>query len=137
MKMNISTGLTDNCEKYLDAILRLENEDHAVRVKDLSIDLGLQKGSVSSALKSMKAAGLVNHSPYRRIRLTEFGRQQAEAVAGRNRTLVEFMVGVLHLDTALAEAAARRMGPAVETPVVEGMRRFMAWTIAPSSPHLT
>lgn len=135
--MSISTELTDSTEKYLDAILRLENEDLAVRVKDISIDLGLQKGTVSSALKSMKAAGLVDHSPYRRVRLTEFGRRQAEAIAGRNRTLAEFLVGVLHLDTALAEAAARRMGPAVETPVVDGMRRFMAWTISPSSPHPT
>jgi DtxR family Mn-dependent transcriptional regulator len=137
MKMSMSTGLTDSTEKYLDAILRLENENHAVRVTDLSIDLGLQKGSVSGALRSMKAAGLVDHSPYGRIRLTEFGRQQAEAIAGRNRTLAEFMVGVLQLDTALAEAAARRMGPAVETPVVDGMRRFMTWTVSPSSPQPT
>lgn len=136
-EMDVLQRLTHSTAMYLDAILRLESDTHGVRVTDLSLDMGLKKGTVSGALKRIRAAGFIDYSPYHHIRLTTPGRELAEVIAARNRTVTEFLVGVLHLDVSLADLAARRMGPKVDTSVVEGMRRFMTWTSSSELSNIT
>ena len=106
-------------EKYLEAVFRLERENGSVRVTDLAEDLGLLKGSVSGALRNLKALGLIDTSPYRSIELTDAGRRIAETIDQRNRALSLFLCRVLELPADESEKAARRMGPAVPETLIE------------------
>ena len=112
--------------RYLDVILRLDAcSPNAVRVKDIARELGLLKGSVSGALKNLKAQGLVDYRPYRPIRLTAAGREMAEISAERIRILAQFLTAVLGIDPQEADAAARRMEPYVRDLVVERMWHYL------------
>lgn len=112
--------------RYLDVILRLDAcSPNAVRVKDIAHELGLLKGSVSGALKNLKAQGLVDYRPYQPVRLTAAGREMAEISAERIRILAQFLTVVLGIDPQQANAAARRMEPVTEDMVVERMWRHL------------
>ncbi len=112
-------------DRYLEAILRLENKEGLVRVKDIASELGLSKGSVSGALKTIKERGLIDFLPYRPIRLTAEGRNMAGRIAARNRILYRFLTKIIHMDSKASQTAARRMGPAVDDLVVEHMEHCL------------
>lgn len=117
--------LTQASEKYLEAILRLENQKGAVRVTDLAATLGLKKGTVSAKLKSLKQRNVIDYSPYQSIQLTKEGRHVAQEIVWRNWILVRFLREVLGLDQETSEAAARRMGATVDEHVVDRMLRWL------------
>ena len=116
---------TRTTEKYLEVIFQLERNNGEVRVRDIATRLGLQKGTVSGALKKLKAHKWIVYPPYRSIRLTASGRRIAESVVQRNATLKQFLVEVLKMDPKDAEMAAGRMGYSVEDRVIERMLPFV------------
>ena len=56
--------LSESLENYLETILELEKANKVARAKDIADKLNLQRGSVTGALKSLAAAGLINYHPY-------------------------------------------------------------------------
>lgn len=131
----LSTGrmkyeVPESLENYLTAILRIENRNSKVRVKDIACELGLKNGSVVGALKKLDALGLVIYPAYRPINLTEDGRRLAEYISWRRGILVRFFMTVLHIEPEVAKASANRIGHGLKDEVIERMRRFMAETYA-------
>lgn len=121
---------TQSTEKYLEAIFRLERKNGAVRVKDIATELGLQKGSVSGALKKLDERGLIVYPPYQPINLTDEGRRIAEYIVWRHGILTRFLAEVLQMAPDEAESAGRRLGYAVEEKVIVRMLNFMAGSYA-------
>ena len=117
---------TRTIEKYLEVIFLLERNNGEVRVKDIATRLGLQKGTVSGALKKLKAHKWIIYPPYRSIRLTARGRRVAESVVRRNSILKQFLVEILKMDPQDAKMAAGRMGYSVEDNVIGRMESFVA-----------
>ena len=78
--------LSPNMEMYLKTILRLEKDSSSVRVKAIADSLGVTMPSVSEALRNLKSRGLVEHSSYGEVKLSEDGRSVA---AGVNETTFE------------------------------------------------
>ena len=113
--------LTPASEKYVEAIFRLENKKGVVRITDLAIELGLKKGTVSGAAKTLRKQKIIDYAPYQSIRLTAAGRRAADKILRRNRILEQFLSQVLKIDPEISETAARRMGAAVDERVVERM----------------
>lgn len=67
------TLLTSSMEDYLEALLRLEKERDAVRVKELADHLGLTNASISTAVPKLGRLGLVTYERHGPIRLTPLG----------------------------------------------------------------
>ena len=116
---------TQSTEKYLKAIFLLERKNGAVRVRDIATKLGLQKGSVSGALKKFKAHKWIDHQPYGAISLTSSGRLLAGGIVERDNILKHFLTEVLQMKPEDSERAAGRMGHAVEQKVIEKMLAFV------------
>jgi hypothetical protein len=51
--------LPESLERYLMAVLRMENLHSIARVKDIAGELGFKEGSVVGALKKLNALGLI------------------------------------------------------------------------------
>lgn len=96
-------------ENYLEAILRLEDENQHVRSIDVASALGVSRPSVNKALGVLKKAGMVEQQPYGRINLTELGRQTAKEVFHRHVTLRTFLTKVLGVDADTADDDACKM----------------------------
>ena len=99
-------ALSESLEDYLEAIYHIVAEKHAARATDISERLGVNRSSVTGALRSLSRRGMVNYAPYDVVTLTEQGRAAAERVVQRHRVLRDFFVKVLAVPGDVADAAA-------------------------------
>jgi DNA-binding MarR family transcriptional regulator len=72
-------------EDYLKVIFALEREEGRVTTQAIAERLGVQSPSVTNMLKRLAALHLVEHQPYRGVRLTERGRDVALEVIRHGR----------------------------------------------------
>jgi DtxR family Mn-dependent transcriptional regulator len=84
-------------EDYVKAIFSLTSEAEPASTSDLAHRLGVTAGSVSTMIKRMDAAGLVEHVPYRGVHLSPEGRQLALGVIRRHRLLELFLATTLDI----------------------------------------
>ncbi len=79
-------------QDYTKAVYALElRKDTAVSTNALAERLGVTPGSVSAMLRKLSELGLVEHEPYRGVRLTVQGRRVALEVLRHHRLLELFL----------------------------------------------
>jgi DtxR family transcriptional regulator, Mn-dependent transcriptional regulator len=98
--------LTTAVQDYAKAIYTLESRDGAASTTDLATLLEVRPASVSGMLRKLSTLGLVEHEPYRGVRLTERGRRVALEVIRHHRLVELFLVESLGMtwDEVHAEA---------------------------------
>jgi DtxR family Mn-dependent transcriptional regulator len=125
MKENIQ--LSESLEDYLEVILDLEQRNKVARAKDIADRLGLQRGSITGALKNLHEKRLINYKPYSFITLTKKGTQIAKAVTHRHNVLKNFLLTVLQLDEETAESTACRMEHAIDDMTISRLVDFVEY----------
>ncbi|AQQ09270.1 Manganese transport regulator [Sedimentisphaera cyanobacteriorum] len=98
--------LTSGLEDYLEAIYLIQEKEGSARVKQIAGRMGVRAASVTGALQSLSAKGLIHYTPYEHIRLTQNGRNEAVRVESRHRLLKRFFEDVLCVEEQKAEEAA-------------------------------
>ncbi|MFP4114899.1 MAG: metal-dependent transcriptional regulator [Spirochaetota bacterium] len=98
--------LSETMQMYVKAIHEIQEKKGAARVTDIADRLGVKKGSVSVALRTLAAKELVNYAPYDVITLTDVGREVAEDLDRRYNVLCDFFVSVLGIDPTAADIEA-------------------------------
>jgi DtxR family Mn-dependent transcriptional regulator len=89
---------TPAIEDYSKAIFALESRrGEPVSTNALAERLGITPGSVSAMLKRLDELGLIAHSPYRGVRLTEEGRRIALEVIRHHRLLESYLAEALDM----------------------------------------
>jgi DtxR family Mn-dependent transcriptional regulator len=98
--------LTPAVEDYVKAIYTLESRDGGATTTALADRLEVRPASVSGMLPKLTELGLVEHEPYRGVRLTDRGRRVALEVVRHHRLLELFLVESLGMtwDEVHAEA---------------------------------
>jgi DtxR family transcriptional regulator, Mn-dependent transcriptional regulator len=98
--------LTAAVEDYVKAIYMLQVDGEAASTNGLASRLDITPAAVSGMLRKLTALGLVEHEPYRGVRLTERGRLVALEVIRHHRLLELFLVESLGMgwDEVHAEA---------------------------------
>ncbi len=119
--------LTESAQSYLEVILDLEISRKVARAKDIADRLGVQRGSVSGALKSLEEKGLIHYQPYSYITLTTIGREIAEEISHRHAVLKDFLLNVLQIDEKTADATACRMEHVIDKKTVERLVDFIEY----------
>ena len=94
--------MSSTTEDYLKRIYAaLEGSGRElVGLGDLAHALGVTPGTVTTMMKSLSEAGLVDYRPRAGVALTERGRREALDVLRRHRLVELFLVQVLELDWA-------------------------------------
>ena len=88
--------LSTSTQNYLKAIWGLKEwSSEPVTATLIAKQLGLKLSSVSDAVRKMSKQGLVSHTPYGSVELTELGRQYALVMVRRHRLLESFLVQAL------------------------------------------
>ena len=119
--------LSESIQNYLEVILELENKNKVARAKDIADRLGIQRGSVSGALKMLEQKGFINYAPYSFITLTKEGKRIAREVAHRHAVLKDFLLNVLQIDNETAEETACRMEHVIDKKTVERLVCFIEY----------
>src|ERR1043166_6081788 len=125
--------LTAAGQDYAKAIYALETRDGSASTTALAERLDVRPASVSGMLKKLAVLGLVEHEPYKGVRLTERGRLVALEVIRHHRLLELFLVENLGMswDEVHAEAEV------LEHVLSEGLEELIAAKLGdpPLDPH--
>jgi len=85
-------------EDYVKSIYSMSAAGEGpVQTNELAARLGVTAASVSAMIKRLAGTGLVEHEPYRGVRLTPAGERLALHVVRRHRLLELFLSEVLHI----------------------------------------
>jgi DtxR family Mn-dependent transcriptional regulator len=122
----------EGAENYAKAIYQLQRGEGAVGTGAVAQRLGVTPASASAMLKRLAEEGLVAHTPYHGVRLTERGRQVALEVVRHHRLVELFLAEVLempwdrvhaeaevlehHISDQLAESIERKLGHPTRDP---------------------
>lgn len=110
-------------EMYLETILKLQKKKGSVRAIDVATELGYSKPSVSRAVGIMKSCGYVSVGKDGVIALTESGREKADSVLRRHKSLTEALVKT-GLDFNVAEENACRIEHVITEEAFEAIKKY-------------
>jgi DtxR family transcriptional regulator, Mn-dependent transcriptional regulator len=105
--MMVADSVSAAVQDYAKAVYALEaREGGAVSTNDLAERLGVTPGSVSAMVRKLSDVGLLEHEPYRGVRLTDQGRRVALEVLRHHRLIELFLAEELGMswDRVHAEA---------------------------------
>jgi DtxR family Mn-dependent transcriptional regulator len=119
--------LSPSMEMYLKTILRLEQGGTPVRVKAMADSLGVTMPSVSEALRTLMAKGLVEHSSYGEVGLSQEGRVVASSVHERFELVQRFLSEMLKVDEEIAEREACEIEHVVGEVTLTRLAAFVEW----------
>lgn len=110
-------------EMYLETILRLKNKKGSVRAIDVAEELGYSKPSVSRAVGIMKKDGFIVVRADGLIDLTETGKEKAENIFARHKSLTQALV-VMGLSPEAAEENACRLEHVITEEAFEAIKKY-------------
>lgn len=87
-------NLQESGEMYLETILILSEKNNYVRSIDVGEYMGYSKPSVSRAIGLLKNGGYVTVNSEGHLFLTDAGKQVAEKIYDRHKTLTKFLVEI-------------------------------------------
>ena len=99
-------ALSDAIQDYLKALYHLQTGEGRVSVTALAREQKVSPASASAMVKKLAALELVEHAPYRGVRLTRAGEQVAVEVIRHHRLLELYLADTLglHVDAVHEEA---------------------------------
>lgn len=112
-------------ENYLETILMLSKVRPVVRSVDISNELGFKKSSVSVAMKNLRTRNYITVDEDGFIYLTPEGRQVAEMVYDRHKTLTTFLEG-LGVSPETAEEDACRIEHVISQESFDALKRHLS-----------
>jgi DtxR family Mn-dependent transcriptional regulator len=124
--------LSPSLEDYLEAIDLLQKRKRAVRVKDVSRQLGVKASSVNGAISALSQKGLVIHEHYGYIELTQEGQQLAQNIQHRHNALLKFLTDILGIPRYIAAKEACAMEHHISSQTLERLSKFIAFAVSPS-----
>ena len=126
--MTEPSALSRSVEDYLKAVFNLTERGEAASTSAIADALEVQPASVTGMVKRLAESGLLEHVPYRGVRLTERGIREALRVIRRHRILETYLSQRLgyswddvhdeaeRLEHAASDQLIERMASALEDP---------------------
>jgi DtxR family Mn-dependent transcriptional regulator len=116
-----SRALSRSEEDYLKAIYGLSETGDPASTTAIAAALEIQPASVTGMIKRMAESGLLEHIPYRGVRLTDRGSREALRVLRRHRILETYLCERLGFSWDDVHAEAERLEHAASDHLIERM----------------
>ncbi len=98
-------NIHESAEDYLESILILEEENGSVRSVDIANHMNFSKPSISVAMKHLRESGYIAMDENGHIHLLKPGREIAERIYERHKTISNWLVSIgVDRKTALEDA---------------------------------
>lgn len=114
-------GLSRSVEDYLKAIYGLTERGEAASTSAIAELLAVQPASVTGMVKRMAESGLLEHVPYRGVRLTGRGQRESLKVLRRHRIIETYLCERLGFAWDHVHGEAERLEHAASDTLVEHM----------------
>jgi DtxR family Mn-dependent transcriptional regulator len=114
-------------EDYLKAVFNLTERGDAASTSAIADVLEVQPASVTGMIKRMAEAGLLEHLPYRGVRLTDRGSREALRVIRRHRILETYLAERLGYSWDDVHDEAERLEHAASDELIERMANSLEY----------
>ena len=114
-------SLSRSVEDYLKAIYALSGHGDAASTSAIAEALDIQPASVTGMVKRMAESGLLEHVPYRGVRLTDPGTREALRVLRRHRILETYLCERLGFSWDDVHEEAERLEHAASDRLIDSM----------------
>ncbi|HUU09251.1 MAG TPA: metal-dependent transcriptional regulator [Phycisphaerae bacterium] len=119
------TALSESLQDYLEAVCLLVQRHGVARMKEVAALMGVGKSSVTARIQALAERGLVHYEPYQYVTLTESGQAVGRMLLRRHRVLKRFLMEILGVPEAEAEAVGCKMEHAIKGDVLDRFIRFL------------
>lgn len=99
----------EQVEEYLEAIYDIAGTEGSAKTTAIAKCLNISPASVTEALQSMAAKGLLQYEPYKGAKLTAEGLGIATSIKRKHRLLEVFLSNVLHISSSKVHEEACKM----------------------------
>lgn len=110
-------------EMYLETILKIQKRKGSVRSIEIAEEMGFSRPSVSRAVGIMKKDGFIVVHADGLIDLTETGRDKAENIFSRHKSLTQALV-LMGLSPEAAEENACRVEHVITEEAFEAIKKY-------------
>jgi DtxR family Mn-dependent transcriptional regulator len=114
-------GRSRAVEDYLKAVYKLQQNAETVSTTALADELGRSAASVTNMVKGLAAQGLLEHEPYRGVKLTASGEVTALRIIRRHRVLELYLIERLGFTWDNVHEEAERLEHAASEVLIERM----------------
>lgn len=119
------SDIHESGEDYLEAILRLKEENGIARSVDVARKLNVSKPSVSRAMSILEEKGFVTVGRIGSLELTDTGLARAKEIYSRHVLLTEFLQKITGVSAEQAEENACKIEHDIDEDVKRGIERWM------------
>lgn len=123
--MSRKNRLTCSQEDYLESIYLIRKDKGEVRITDIALFMNTSKPSANKAVLLLKEEGLIDHEKYGLISLTKKGEMLADDIYFRHKTLMDFLINTLKVDSTLAEKDACKMEHVISHETLEHLIAYL------------
>jgi DtxR family Mn-dependent transcriptional regulator len=116
--------LTQALEMYVKTIHELEKEFGAAAPSDIAEKLAVKAPSVTSALQKLDSLGMAEYQRYQHVKLTQKGREIAETLDRRNRTILDFLL-LIGVDEEIATSDACEIEHIVHKETIDKLAHYL------------
>jgi len=116
---------SESREMYLKSIYELAEGDEPVAVSQLARRVGVSPVSATEMVKRLEVQGLINHTPYKGVQLTESGLQRALIVVRRQRLWGRFLADHLKIPWSQVYDMSCRLEHATDEMATEALAEFL------------
>jgi DtxR family Mn-dependent transcriptional regulator len=115
----------ESVEMYLKTIAKLADGNKPVPVTNVAEHLKISTVSASEMIRRLQDLDLLDHMPYKGVRLTAEGRRQANVVIRRHRLWERFLTDKLGIPWEQVHEFACRLEHATETEITEALADYL------------
>jgi DtxR family Mn-dependent transcriptional regulator len=108
-------------EDYLKVIYEIERQSGAAATNDIAQRLSIAPPSVSGMVRRLADQGLLEHTPYRGVRLTDAGRRVALRMIRRHRVIEAYLTQALGYPWDRVHEEAERLEHAASDELIDRM----------------
>ncbi|MDH5482333.1 MAG: metal-dependent transcriptional regulator [Candidatus Bathyarchaeota archaeon] len=114
----MEASLSYEAEEYIEAIYRLQKRSGAAKTKELAEELQVVPGSITNTIEHLEKHSLVEHEPYRGVKLTMKGQKLALDIVRRHRLAERLLTDILNVEWINVHESACRLEHALTKDVV-------------------
>jgi len=123
----LAVELSHEAEEYIEAIYKLQKRSGVARTKELAKELNVVPGSITNTIAHLEKHGLVEHTPYKGVRLTAEGEKLALNVIRRHRLAERLLTDLLEADWSIVHETACRLEHALTEDVLSLLERRLGY----------
>ncbi|MEM3731590.1 MAG: metal-dependent transcriptional regulator [Candidatus Bathyarchaeia archaeon] len=111
--------LSHEAEEYVEAIYKLQmRSGGSARTRELAKELHVVPGSITNTIEHLERHGLVEHKPYKGVKLTKKGLKFALDIVRRHRLAERLLTDILNADWSIVHESACKLEHALTRDVI-------------------